>query len=136
MTIVSLNERELRHAIAKMFLSFPSSGRWNEKKLEAYYDALHRIPLAYVKEATEYVARGKLGPDLPSAAALTKLAGELQYRAMKKKPPAREVEAQNTHIERTRVILGFRELISDLKSGKRIEPDLATAKVFTLKEEI
>jgi len=130
MTIVLFNDRDLRIALAKLFVSFPSSGRWSEQKLEAYRDALARIPFSFVKEALEYAARGKLGVDLPSAASLAKLAEELQNRGVRRTKTIAEPVINNTHVERARIILGFRELISCLKSGKKIEPDLITAKVF------
>jgi len=122
-----------------MFLAFPSSGRWNEAKVEAYFQALCRIPLHFVQQAVDFAVRGKLGDGraAPSAAELAKLAAELQLQALRRNESHPKVEptVYNTPEQRQRVIEGYRRLLSDLRSGKPIEPDIASACVYRLRDE-
>jgi len=132
--VVLLNEGDLNRAINKMFLSFPSVTKNRAERLEVYVSALSRIPVRYVVEACEYVIKGRLngGHFLPTAAELRSLAQELELRTIKKpsKPdPSQYVSPE----ERRRVVRGFQDLMADLRGGRTIDPDLATAKVFNVK---
>ncbi len=137
MAIVSINERELRVVIQKMFNCFPVGERVRAADPEVYVEMLHRIPLEYVKQAADWAARGKLGDAwlLPPPGRLARVAEELQWRGRKRQVAPIEQEWQNSSEQRAAIIIGFRNLISDLKSGKPIQPDMATAKVFRLTKE-
>src|SRR6266480_5387449 len=137
MSIVSINERELRVVIQKMFNCFPAGERSKAAGPEVYFEILHRIPLEYVKQAADWAARGKLGDawSLPPPGRLARVAEELQWRGRKKQAAPVEQEWNNSPTQRAAIIIGFRNLISDLKSGKPIQPDMATAKVFRITKE-
>lgn len=140
MTITCLSEQKIRKALGKMFIAFPGSGACKESgdRMEVYVEAVRRFPLSYIEEACDYAVRGKLGNGAypPSAPQLRELVSELQDRDLRKLGHKKfsweksDEPVHNTPEQRARIIAGFKELLSDLRSGNPIDPDRATLKVF------
>ena len=139
MSLVPLHERELRLAINKMFLTFPCREKDRGVKLDAYCDALVRIPISFVKAACDAAIRGKFGTGgwAPTAAQLAQYAEELQWRDTKRHLPRSRPEPTVivSKEERLRVVHGFKELMHQLRSGIPIDPHRITYKVFKQEEQ-
>jgi len=133
--VIQLNERELYIAIGKLFASFPSTAR-RGANLEAYVEALSRIPTSFVQDACDYAVSGRIGDgkSIPPAAELAHLARTLHVRTL---PRTRISENYviNDPNQRKSIIQGFKGLLVDLRRGKMIDPDLATTRVFGLKRD-
>jgi hypothetical protein len=131
--VVPLNEREVYRAVGKLFASFPVVAR-KGASIEAYVQALSRLPLSFVVEACDYAVRGRIGDgkSIPPAAELAHLARVLHTRTL---PRTRVSENYviNSPDQRKNIVQGFRNLLNDLRTGRPIDPDLATAKVFGFK---
>ncbi len=136
MTVESINQRQLRILLNKLFNSFPVSEGSRGAKMEAYMEALARIPFLFVEKAILMGMRGRIGEGhfCPTVGELAKLAEELQWQARRREQPRRlpEMSVSNSPEQRNAIIVGFHRLLTDLKSGKTINPDLATAQVFKI----
>ena len=132
--IVPLNERDLYRAVGKLFASFPKASRLGAS-MEAYVEALRRLPLSFVREACDYAVSGKIGDgkSIPPVSEIAHLARVLHTRTI---PRTRISEnyVVNSPEQRKNIVQGFRNLLNDLRTGRPIDPDLATAKVFHFKE--
>ena len=131
--IVLINERELSRAVGQLFSSFPQAAR-RGASMEAYILALSKIPTSFVKEACSYAVSGKIGEgkSIPPVAELAHLARVLHTRTIPRTKIS-ESYVINSPEQRKNIVQGFRNLLNDLRTGRPIDPDLATAKVFGFK---
>jgi hypothetical protein len=137
-----LSEKKKQRALAKMFTAFPGSQacRNREERMDVYIEALSKIAAAFVEEACDYAIRGKLDTQRdypPTAAQIHELAEELQARSRTSRTgrpkfswEKNDGPVHNTPEQRARIIWGFKKLLADLRSGRPIDPDEATRRVF------
>lgn len=131
MAAKTINETKIREALTKLFIAHNYVAR-DTTKLFVYLEALAGIPPKYVEEACQVGAHGKLGGNpsfLPTVAELYQYAEALLDREYREEKRQQErdrnkqelvQEAKNSPQQKERIVAQFKQLLVDMRDGKRI----------------